>query len=116
MTETNLWPSRLEDGAMPTSDDQERERRKGGLCQARRQDSSISPQKSDSLFFTRAGLSSYLYRLCITRVNLLTVGVISIPPQPAHQVSSHGRVPYSRAPQWRVCHRCCAQQTCMHIV
>ena len=37
-------------------------------------------EKKESLLLARAGLSSYLYRLCITCVTLSLLGVVSAPP------------------------------------
>ena len=58
------WYGNVPPGLTPTSDVQEREREEKG-----------------SLIFTRAGLSSYLYRPCIMCVSPSMLGVVSLPPQ-----------------------------------
>jgi hypothetical protein len=42
--------------------------------------SKIEARKKEPLLLARAGLSSYLYRLCIMCVNLSMLGVVSTPP------------------------------------
>ena len=61
------WYGKVPPGLTPTSDVQERERER--------------EKEKGSLIFTRAGLSSYLYRPCITCVSPSMLGAVSLPPQ-----------------------------------
>jgi hypothetical protein len=63
---------KVQAGLTPTSDVQERKKK-----------------KKEASCLARAGLSSYLYRLCITCINLSMLGVVSTPPQYSIGKSTH---------------------------